>query len=598
MMVSLLIRSTLALTVSCAVAGQANGQQTALILAATEASRPARVQDQTPSGKPRDELKKAVEALDKLLDEGIDNGLNASQWYDRLIKDLILGKQSLVSNFTTTLPYGHTFSGWYFGFEELDSILDDASNTNDGIHFDDVKSKLKKARELKKKLEAWLKEAKPAPRQSLLDRVARMDQLLDEGIDNGLNASQWYDELIKDLIRLKLAIVYDFGVEIYGHTFGGWYDLLKEIDDCLLKANATNDGINFDGVKAELKKAREAKKKLEGWLTEASTPSLPKFRAQTQEPDDFKTEHGSRTVPGSQRLPAGSLYATAVVEPDTQVEINQPGYALVAEGEVIQLQRVKPGDKLRAGDTSSVAFDDGTGLMVETKPAATLLPIAVTAGGVLLNGGRHSSGLPVFNGGTTVCVSGSQPFSSVALGAGKTVVTPASVPASMVDASGKTVGQLCTFAGIDPHAVDVTTRDAAGAAQQTVHLQPQVDGTPRVSFDKSVYRAGERGVLRIDNQEQYRQLVETTRFGGSHDLPGSPIFVSGSPNATGLPGAAPFGVRTLPFVASQPGKVDAGVVLPFMVPPQPVGTTPSDQPALRAANGAFSSWARLFRAAR
>lgn len=560
---------------------------------------------QAPQAGPPQRLKDLLRELDKLLDEAIDHGLNASQWYDGVIKSLIKLKYAAIAELGAPSIYGHTFAGWYDLFEEIDNELNAANATNDGANFDGVRTHLKKARDAKKKLEGWLLDAGAAPPQRLKDLLKRMDAILDEAIDHGLNASQWYDEIIKDLIRLKLAAIGDFGAPpIYGHTFGGLYDLFEEIDNFLNSANGKNDGGNFGGLRDELKKARDAKKKLEGWILAAANVdgATKTVKSIAGTPDDFKSESGHALVPGRFRLPQGSLFATATVVPETQVEIRQPGNALVATAEVVEVRRVQPGDRIRAGDLSSVQFDDGTGLIVDSRPSsAMLVPLAVTAGIALLNDPHRPSGLPVFNGSSTVCATSKSPFSSLALVAKSSSLAPSATQAVFLNPAGERVGQMATFGGLkasDCARASIRTLDAAGATTHEARLGAvALDGTPTVSFDRPVYSAGQGGQLKILNQDNYAKVLDATRFGGCSDIGGSPVYVSGSENAQGLASQAPFGTASLPFTALRPGAISVGVVMPKMIPPQPPGQG-ADSPSAKEAAKAYSNWQRLFHPAK
>src|SRR5262249_51558009 len=136
-------------------------------------------------------------------------------------------------------------------------------------------------------------------------------------------------------------------------------------------------------------------------------------------PDPTATTGQVKATP--ELLPEGAMFATATVSPDTTIEVQQPGYAIIVTAEVLGKKRVNLGDKLNAGSTSSIGFDDGTGVVVE-KPkngdTGKLLAIgggiAATIGSVALLDRGHPQALPIQNGSATMYVAADQPFSTPA----------------------------------------------------------------------------------------------------------------------------------------------------------------------------------------
>lgn len=548
-----------------------------------------------------DAVKKKLKELDDLLDEAIDQGLDASSWYDRVIKAMINLKLAAIGEFGPSI-FDHTFAGWYDAFEALDLALDEAVAANDGFNFEKVRAALKKAREAKRKIEGWIAEAVKAGKKvpdSIPKRLKEMDDLLDEAIDNGLDASSWYDRVIRAVIRLKYGVLSDFDVWLFGHSFIGWILNFEELDRIFAQAMKTNDGFNFEGVREVLKRARELKKKLESWVADYK-PSEPQeyFRA-PRAPDEFRGKSNWSVVPGNLLLPKGAAYATAVVVPETKIEARQPGFAVVVTGEVVEARRVEPGDKLSASETPAIVFDDGTGLLVQPKPPSPIVPLLITCGVALLSDGKGSDGLPVFNGSSTVCIGGTKPFESAAIVGKDGKVDPADqVSSLLLDPDGKVVGQSCTFNDLNVgnlSGAKIRTLDSNGKVVQEVELDGgPIDGSLRASLDRRVYTTGQNGTVTIGNQDGYARMLNACRFGGSVDLAGSPISIFGVQNAKGIPNQVPFGTKQIKFTTERPGTISIGLMMPGSVPPSPSAPPKGATLATVEAYDNFAFWKKCF----
>lgn len=294
------------------------------------------------------------------------------------------------------------------------------------------------------------------------------------------------------------------------------------------------------------------------------------------------------------QLPEGMIFATAEVTADTAIEVEQPGYAIIATADVVTSKRVNPGDHLDANTTSSVAFDDGTGMLISVLKRAQR-PIEATVGLVplLLEHPSHPIQLPLNNGRVTAFVGSDHPFTNPAIAIDNVNKVPEKTSAIFLDRKGNKVGQVATFNGLKASPtskISIRTLDDAG---NTVREQPVeggvLDGAPTVSFDKPVYKAGDKGVLTIGNQKSYQSLVEMTRYGGGTSLPHEPIRILQIANVKGLPEAVPFGTSKLNFEVVHPGQAKVGVIMPQLAPPRPVAS-PGNDPELKRANETFNNW--------
>lgn len=292
------------------------------------------------------------------------------------------------------------------------------------------------------------------------------------------------------------------------------------------------------------------------------------------------------------RLPAGAIYATASVEPGTTIEIQQPGYAVIATADVVSAKRVNPGDRLDASTTSSIAFDDGKGVIVDTLKRSSVA-LTATAGLTSLLSRDNPQPLPVQNGSATLFVNSGRPFAVPAIGIGNINKVPDTMHATFLNANGERVGALATFKdlqGIPSNAISVRVLDSNGATLQEGRLVAgALDASPVAKFDKPAYKAGERGQLLISNQENYRRGMEMTRFGGVINLDREPIHLIPISDVRGLPAETPFNTKSLNFQAVHPGEARVAVVLPRILPPKPVGNPGNDE-GLKQANASFQAW--------
>jgi hypothetical protein len=302
------------------------------------------------------------------------------------------------------------------------------------------------------------------------------------------------------------------------------------------------------------------------------------------------------TVADTQRLPEGAVFAAASVEPDTTIEVMQPGYALIATAEVVSLKRVNPGDRLDARTTSSIHFDDGTGLLINklTKAGA---PIVATVGLVSLLTHDSPQPLPVNNGSATMYVGSDQPFANAAIAVNNQNKLPDVTYAATLNPKGERIGQLSTFKNLQlkpGNAIAIRKLDSNGEMLQEAKVNGGVlDGTPKVSFNKPSYKPGEKGQLRIENQDNYKKLMDATCFGGAAKLTSEPIRIVPLSDVKGLPPQAPFGTTSLPFEAVHPGEARVAVIMPGAVPPKPV-PNPGNDEGLKHANAVFERWQSQF----
>ena len=302
---------------------------------------------------------------------------------------------------------------------------------------------------------------------------------------------------------------------------------------------------------------------------------------------DFKAPDSGSKLPGGLRLPDGAIYATATVSPDTRIRILEEGEAVVATADVVEIRRVKPGDVLEASKTSSVHFKSGTGMLILAGAVAGLI---ATSGSSNITHPEHSAGLPVYNGTSTLFVGSNRPFAGAGIGPANGPAVPGLPHAEFLDPSGAKVGELATFDGLNPsEAVDlhVRTMDSMGDTVDEKKVGGgSLDGTPVVAFDRPVYKAGEKGVLRISNQANYSKLIDMTRFGGAANLAQQPIQLIGSGNVK-LPGQVPFQSGQIPVQVKQAGQATAMVIMPRSVPPRQAD---KDAASADPAAGALDRW--------
>ena len=299
------------------------------------------------------------------------------------------------------------------------------------------------------------------------------------------------------------------------------------------------------------------------------------------------------TVPQNQRLPEGAIYATAAVQADDTIEVQQPGYAVIATADVTSVKRVNPGEHLSGKTISSILFDDGTALLLERRKHGDP-PFNATVGkDSLLTGDRP---LPVNGGSATVCVTSDRPFTTPALAVNGENKTPQVTQAVLLNRKGEKVGQLSTYRGLPAQSssVSVRTLDSSGAVTNEGRIGGgMLNGTPQVSFDKPSYRAGDKGVLRIGNQQNYSRMVGMTRFGGAENLSNEPIRLVQFSDVKGLPMETPFSTTTLPFEAVHAGEARVGVLFPRAVPPKPA-PNPGNDAGMRQSNQVFERWRSNF----
>ena len=322
-------------------------------------------------------------------------------------------------------------------------------------------------------------------------------------------------------------------------------------------------------------------------------PFKPKTR---EEPQDFKSERGSILVPKNDLLPPGAVYATAVVTPDTQVRVEEPGYALVASADVVDVKRVQRGDSLDARHTPSIAFDSGKALLITTAAAVPILAARCGSQSVIGNGCEP---LPLNQGSATVCVVSNREFGSSMFLTDSDQVLPSRVHVTFLNSSGKTIGQMGTWSGLQAGNGYFRVSDEAGKAIAQAPVEGGVlECSPRVYYDKKTYRSGEHGNLIIENQSNYANMKNATCFGGCSSVWTGPVVLNSSSNMQGMPEWVPFGVTRIPFVAVAPLGTDTlrtAVIMPSAIPPMPArdGAVVSD-PLLKQSNTAFDLWRSKF----
>jgi len=299
------------------------------------------------------------------------------------------------------------------------------------------------------------------------------------------------------------------------------------------------------------------------------------------------------------RLPEGAIFATADVEPNQTIEVQEPGYALIATAEVVSVKRVNPGDHLDPQTTKSIHFDSGTGMLVHLVEKLEI-PLEATVGLIPLLTEDHSKPLPVYNNGTTMYVGSDQPFQSSAISIDNVNKIPDKVHAVILNLNGQRVGELSSFSGLQMQPTSqlaVRTLDSGGATLREGRTTGGVlDGTPHVSFSKPDYKPGETGRLLIGNQENYLKLSEMTKFGASDALRNELIHLVPLSDIEGLPPTAPFGTQSLSFRAVHPGQARVAVYFPRAVPPKQV-SNPGDNEVLKQSNAAVTDWLNSFQRA-
>ena len=299
-------------------------------------------------------------------------------------------------------------------------------------------------------------------------------------------------------------------------------------------------------------------------------------------------------VPEGQALPEGVVYATAAVTQDSTIDVQQPGYAVVATANVTEVKRVNPGEHLNVRQVASIAFDDGTGLLIHllTRRADDHFNATVGKDSVI----SEDHPLPVNNGNATVYVGSDKPFNDCAVAVNDQNKTPAVTQAVIRDARGEKVGQLSTFRGLPVQAssVSVRTLDSSGRVVEQAPVSGGVlNGMPSVQFDKPSYKQGDRGVLLIGNQDGYKQAIEMTRFGGAKGIEQEPIRLLQVSDVKGLPPEVPFNTRTLSFVTTHAGQARVALAFPRMTPPR-FTANPGNDPELQRANSVFELWRNSF----
>lgn len=304
----------------------------------------------------------------------------------------------------------------------------------------------------------------------------------------------------------------------------------------------------------------------------------------------------AKTISQTSLLPEGAVFVTASVTEDTKIQVEQPGYAVIATAEVLSTKRVNPGDQLDASTTSSIQFDDGTGAVIKVLKK-TAIPFGATVGLIPLLTRDHGQPMPLNNGSVTTFIGSDQPFSTPAIAIDNVNKTPEKTGATFLNSKGEKVGQLCTFTGLQPQPtsnIAIRTLDSTGAVLQEGKVTGGIlDGTPKATFNKPEYHAGEKGQLQIGNQENYKTLVEMTRFGGSENVSQEPIHIIELSDVKGLPSEVPFGTTTLNFQTTHAGHARVAVIMPRSVPPKPVANPGKDK-LLKESNDKFEQWLGQF----
>lgn len=291
-------------------------------------------------------------------------------------------------------------------------------------------------------------------------------------------------------------------------------------------------------------------------------------------------------------LPEGAIYATATVEPDSGIQIEQPGYAVIATADVVTAKRVNPGDHLDAKTISSIAFDDGTGLIIKTLKKSSV-PLEATVGSTSLLTPDHPQPLPLQNGSSTVYVGSDKPFVTPAVAINNVNKLPETTHAVVLNSNGEKVGALATFKGLPGNPsgnITIRTLDSSGSTLQQGNVAGgSLNATPMANFDKPVYKAGEKGRLLIQNQSNYQAGIAMTRFGGAANLSREPIRIIPLSDITGLPAEAPFATTSLNCQAVHAGEARVAVIFPRALPPKLV-QNPGNDEGLKRANAAFQAW--------
>ena len=291
-------------------------------------------------------------------------------------------------------------------------------------------------------------------------------------------------------------------------------------------------------------------------------------------------------------LPDGAVYAEATVEPNSTIEVQQPGYALVATADVVTARRVKPGDKLDGNTTRSLYFDDGRGLIIHEVEGKAVDKLTAMVGGQAFTDGA-SDKLPVFNGTVTTCVQSDRPFDTPSIASDGANHTPAQTNAVIRNAQGQKVGEFATFTGVKGSNVSVRTLDKNGATTGEAHVAGgTLDGTPSVAFDSPTYKEGQGGTLNIGNQQYYQAFVSATRF-GDVDVTKMPIRFLVISDVRGIPPEVPFGTTSVGFTAGKAGQARVQVLMPGLSPPRPADPQNSN-PDRRQASPAFTEWLNEF----
>lgn len=293
-------------------------------------------------------------------------------------------------------------------------------------------------------------------------------------------------------------------------------------------------------------------------------------------------------------LPQGAVFAFAQVEQSSTIEVEEAGYAVVATADVVKTRRVNPGDKLDASTTSSIMFDGGTGMVV--KVLEKTAPLTALVGLVPLLDQERSHPLPLNNGEFTTFIGSNKPFATPAISIDNVNKTPDATHAIVLNHDGGRVGQICTFKGVQLQTntnLEVRTLDNNGAIVEQQKVTGGVlDGTPKVSFNKSVYKAGEKGTLQISNQENYQKVAETTRFNATGNVANRQIrLVPLTNDLKGLPATTSFKTTSLGFQTTHAGEARVAVYMPMAVPPRKKQPNRTEKnAALEESNNTFTQW--------
>ena len=300
---------------------------------------------------------------------------------------------------------------------------------------------------------------------------------------------------------------------------------------------------------------------------------------------EIKGDSSMRSVAPS-LLPEGAVYATAAVDSDGSVEVQEPGYAIMAQAEVLTAKRVDPGERLPASTLRALAFDDGHGLIFDG--ARRDDPVTASCGHDSVLSADHP--LPLYNDSVTSYVGSDRPFSSAAI-AGDGVNHMASHTDAIVrNARGEKVGEFSTFTGVKGKDLAVRTLDENGATLREAPVHGgALDGTPLVTFDRPTYKQGEKGSLLIGNQLGFRRFVEATRFGGARGLESERIRLVNVADVRGVPPDVAYGTSRVDFVAGRAGEAHVAVVMPRSVPPQRSSDS-QNEPIRQQAAARYEGW--------